>query len=1180
MRCMDNDANKGILEYCIDGFWDENTDTCPSSCDAESLFCGSCTNTTKICQNDQEQVCENGAFSEPVDCKFGCHSDTISCKECETDVCLNGQFSTCSSGVLENSETCAYGCNAEGTACALCTDGMTQCAGTNRVQACDANTWLDPIDCEEGMICSNGECKETCDDGEVLCTDGVIMLCSEGKWENLMTCDTNLCKNNTECAECADDKDSCTNDTHSHKGTYSHCVSGKLYTSDCQDTQHNAVSCHNESCGGCLNGSQKCESGFAYVCENGAWSEGLFCEFGCDSDDLACNVEGECRSGETKCEDNALYLCNAGHWSRGLSCDLGCDSVGKECAKSNEAECTDGSRCVDGSKYVCQDGKWTFTQTCGYGCNLTNNDCAAPPECTDGQSECTDGVYRSCHYGSWSTSQPCANYASCANATTCGECKNDAVICTNNYAKRCVNGHWQVQAECQYGCNNTGTACVTKPPVCQNGERQCVESGNSAYMQTCANGDWNKAENCVNASCNGKECGQCLNGKTRCTNDRQETCKNAVWQFEMSCMYGCNDKNTACLQTAPKCSKSQNSCHNGNDGIGRANACHDGIWVENETCVNKSCNKDGTACGVCKDDTYNGICTANTTKICHNGAWTSYTCPYGCNDNGTGCLTTPRKCNKGATLCTNNDNGIGQYQSCVDGQWTSTKSSCNNASCNGNMCGECKNGDVSSTCSDGAIQECVNGKWTKHICSYGCNDANNGCINTPPSCSKGSTWCNESNDIGQVKTCHDGQWSATTSCGNVSCNSSGTDCGVCKNGSLNNSCNNGAIQECSNGAWTKHPCPYGCNDANNGCINTPPSCSKGSTWCTESNGIGQVKSCHDGQWGATTSCGSDSCNSSGTECGVCKDGTYNNVCSSGAIKECSNGAWKDHPCPYGCNDANNGCINTPPSCSKGATWCTDSNNIGQVKSCHDGQWGATSSCGSVSCNGTSCGACKNGALSSSCSNGAIQECQNGAWKSHPCPYGCNDANNGCINTPPSCSKGATWCTNSNNIGQVKSCHDGQWGSTTSCGSVSCNGTSCGSCKNGSLSSSCSNGAIKECSNGVWKDHQCPYGCNDANTGCINTAPSCSKGATWCSNSNNIGQVKSCHDGQWGSTTSCGTVSCNSSGTGCGACKNGTVSCFNGNVQTCKSGAWEVTQYCHYGCRKSTPTCKSTGNDNT
>ncbi len=1269
MRCMDNDANKGILEYCIDGFWDENTDTCPSSCNADSLFCGSCINTTKICQNDQEQICESGAFGEPVDCEFGCHIDTISCNECETDVCRDGAFYTCNSGVLEKNETCDYGCNAEGTACARCSDGMMQCANTNQVQVCDGNAWLEAIDCEEGTICSNGECKETCDDGAILCSDGVIMLCSEGSWEKLMACDTNLCKNSTECAECKDDENSCTDDAHSHKGTYSHCVSGKLYVSDCQDTLHHDVSCHNESCGGCLNGSQKCESGFAYVCENGTWSDGLFCEFGCDNDDLKCSTKGECRGGETKCEDNALYLCNAGHWSRGMACDQGCDSVGKECAKSDEAECASGSRCVDGSKYVCQDGKWTFTQTCGYGCDLTGNGCAAPPECSEGQSECTDGIYRACHYGTWGTSQPCANYASCASATTCGECQNDAVICTNNYAKRCVNGHWKVEAECPYGCNNTGTACIAAPPVCNAGDRQCVEGGGASYMQTCADGGWKKAENCVNASCNGNQCGQCVNGKSRCINGHMENCNNASWEYASACSYGCNDKNTACLPSPPSCSKSQHCLSNGNDGIGRVNVCRDGSWVENESCVNKSCNKDGTACGVCKNDMYNGICSAGATKICNNGAWMSYTCPYGCNDKGTGCLMSPRKCNKGATLCTNADNGLGQYQSCVDGQWSSTKSSCNAVSCHSNECGECKNGTLSGNCNNGGLKECNNGIWGSKSCSYGCTDDGKACLISHPVCNKGGTQCSDnSSGIGQLKTCTDGQWpsnttscsttschgsscgeckngaitgncnngglkecsngvwgakycsygctddgkgclgshrvcnvgattcsdnasgigqlktckdgqwpSNTTSCNSVSCHSN--ECGVCKNGAITGNCNNGGLKECVNGAWTPKSCSYGCTDDGSGCLGSPATCAKGSTTCSNNaSGIGMQKSCINGQMSGETSCGSVSCHSNA--CGSCKNGAISGNCNNGGLKECVNGAWSSKSCSYGCTDDGSGCLGSPATCTKGSTTCSNNaSGIGMKKSCINGQMSGETSCGSVSCHGSTCGSCKNGAISGNCNSGGLQECSNGAWGAKYCSYGCTDDGKGCLGSPRACNVGATSCSNNGSgIGMHKSCVNGQWTGESSCGSVSCHGSACGSCKNGSISGNCNSGGLKECLNGAWSSKSCSYGCTDNGSGCLGSPAVCSKGATSCSNNaSGIGQVKSCHDGQWGSASSCSTKSCNKAGTACGECKNGSKSCSGSSYKTCTNGAWS-TSSCSYGCRKDGTGCRSSGTD--
>src|SRR5690606_2128133 len=122
-----------------------------------------------------------------------------------------------------------------------------------------------------------------------------------------------------------------------------------------------------------------------------------------------------------------------------------------------------------------------------------------------------------------------------------------------------------------------------------------------------------------------------------------------------------------------------------------------------------------------------------------------------------------------------------------------------------------------------ALETCASGAWSSMNCSGVCaviGSSAAACVACDPSAFDGTCVNNESG-VGQLTTCTGSGSLATDPCpGDASC-SSGTACGVCKNGDIHSECSGANQQECMAGAWVEKPCPEGQTCSGGACI-TPP----------------------------------------------------------------------------------------------------------------------------------------------------------------------------------------------------------------------------------------------------------------------------------------------------------------------------------------------------------------------
>ena len=251
------------------------------------------------------------------------------------------------------------------------------------------------------------------------------------------------------------------------------------------------------------------------------------------------------------------------------------------------------------------------------------------------------------------------------------------------------------------------------------------------------------------------------------------------------------------------------------------------------SCVNASCNIDGTACGECvigsyrctttADEVYSAQCTDGKygeDSLCKGGDIENNIVPT-CGENS-GC---------GVIDCTTL-NMVACGVSCVDTQYDSNHcGKCNNK-CEAKLV--CKKGEcVDPECTNGEIRcedfrsyhSCVNGVWSEN--TYDCHtfeqcSKENGVLACH--CMAGTLKCeNDPKGLGLRYKCLDGQWESTSyeKCEDVSCNATGTDCGKCLNGDKYCDIDDKfSYFICRDGQWNRESCGTNevCEESSVGCM--------------------------------------------------------------------------------------------------------------------------------------------------------------------------------------------------------------------------------------------------------------------------------------------------------------------------------------------------------------------------
>ena len=144
-------------------------------------------------------------------------------------------------------------------------------------------------------------------------------------------------------------------------------------------------------------------------------------------------------------------------------------------------------------------------------------------------------------------------------------------------------------------------------------------------------------------------------------------------------------------------------------------------------------------------------------------------------------------------------------------------------------------------------------------------------------------------------------------------------------------------------------------------------------------------------------------------------------------------------------------------------------------------------------------------------------------------------------------------------GVLRSCVDGQWRQTV-CPDGCADDRTCRStgtlCTDGETA--CSGDVLQICVNGAWQEQLCPYGCDASGKSCAVPAV-CEAGVQLCES----GTLKKCENNVWKVVQNCEN-GCLPGGNACATCNNGAVKCQNGKLSTCAAGQWQETS-CQNGC---------------
>ncbi|MDX2092664.1 MAG: carboxypeptidase-like regulatory domain-containing protein [Kofleriaceae bacterium] len=272
--------------------------------------------------------------------------------------------------------------------CDDCTLGMALCDGS-AVRTCiqdgACTRFSDAIPCDDGLLCSGGECTDMCTDQ---CTVGATRCAGDLVQECEMQ--ASGCTDYSAPTACADGD--CT--SGSCPGQCSdQCTVGATRCSTAVDgvetcaTQGNgcaawgtavacqgAQTCTSGACTTCTNGATRCSlNNNVEQCTNGQWFETQSCAFGCMTG--TCQTSVTCTPGAHRCNGPAVEICNSSGtaYLHASTCSNTCSSG--LCTGA----CTPGTkRCNGGMSETCNAGgtAWENGTVCTSGCDGGTGTCA------------------------------------------------------------------------------------------------------------------------------------------------------------------------------------------------------------------------------------------------------------------------------------------------------------------------------------------------------------------------------------------------------------------------------------------------------------------------------------------------------------------------------------------------------------------------------------------------------------------------------------------------------------------------------------------------------------------------------------------------------------------------------------------------------------------------------------
>ncbi len=979
---------------------------CPKGVICENDKCANikCEENSNKCEINTLYRCSNGQWSKIGECD-SCDDNgqcikNIECNQEDHPKCENGILYECNENRMETLKSCLNGASCKDkNECFECGDNATKCEG-NILYNCKDGAWNIIQECEScinGQCINNTECKQ---EDHPKCENGILYTCNSDHKETL-----NLCSNGAECK----DEHEC----HVCKNNATKCEGNKSYTcnsgewteiSECDSCENGQCIKHTECQDNvCTNfeiepiGSDKSINiGILYNCETKIQE---ICPYNatCKDDNKTCN---DCGDGATKCEGSIQYQCSEGNWDNGTQCPNGATCKDNKTCNA----CGDGAtKCEDSTQYTCENGTWDKGTQCEN--NATCKNAITCTDCGDGATKCEGSIQYLCSEGNWDNGTQCPNGATCKDNKTCNACGDGATKCEDSTQYTCENGTWDKGTQCSYGCNGDKCQkkCIEVNKTCVNitdsdtntdifGELRwdCQQSESDTTVvlhqsQLCYKSSYYVGTS-NKLSCNKDmtDCGECLNGDTKCEDGKEFTCNNGTW-----------DKGTQCENNAT--CKNDITCNDCGDG---ATKCENSTQY---TCKNETWDK-GTQCeygcykNTCSECLYGDIkCINNNQKTCVAGKWVDIDCRNGCDDNLKYCndycevksgessesilykegrseeckklvntvqgvISVKGKCNDNTACLICEDGNSLKLRTdvtleCINNEWITR----NSELCKGVLEPVCeKYSDNENTRWKLFTPICYNENgtdiifWSVTDCEYGCDE--NGCKQCQPETKK----CTQVDDkYAILYTCNDdGAFDESLCSENYDINTNTCDNKCSENGST--ICVNGILYGCKETSWEKiESCEFGCS-------HNYPTCNLTCTGRKCENDpvtkTGIVFECDDINWNkGKASDDGNSCRKDGLNYGECKNG--DKKCDGDRILVCKDGEWVFSAECTQCE-----CINKE---NVGRFKCNNNDSSEDEKNimCSN----------NVLCNNNlECGECQNGEYES------YGHCENGNWNGSNC----------------------------------------------------------------------------------------------------------------------------------------------------------------------------------------------------
>ena len=802
------DIDLGQLIRCDGELIDPNTN--PMYCGASGDNCESKGSVCEPGTSCQKGVCKLGCIEGQVLCDGKCiipESDNIYCGA-SGDKCEN-RGESCGHGTSCQNGTCEQGCVTGQVLCdGKCitpeTDNMYcgasgDCTGANKGEACGDGT-----SCQLDEATNSYKCMQGCVQGQILCNGQCITPGSS----NLYCGAKGSCVGND---KDADDYqgEACGDGTSCKQGECKQgCIAGQILCNgqcitpgedntycgakgNCMGDDKDADDYQGEACGD----GTSCRGG---VCKQGCIAGQILCNGQCitpGSSNLYCGAKGNCTGDDSEADDYQGEACGDGTSCKQGTCQQGCVAGQILCngqcitpgtsnlycgAKGNctgddsEADDYQGEACGDGTSCkggVCKQGCIAGQILCNGQCitpGSSNLYCGAKGNCTGDDKDADD------YQG-----EACGDGTSCKGGTCQQGCIAGQILCDG----QCItpgtdNLYCGASGDCQgdnkgKACND-GTSC--KGGVCQQGciagqilcDGQCITPGTD-NLYCGASGDCqgdNKGKACDDGtSCKGGVCQQgCIAGQILCDG---KCITPSTDNLYCGASGDCKDANKG------KACGDGTSCKGG--------VCQQGCVAGQILCDGK-CITPGTdnlycgASGDCKD--------ANKGEACGDGT----SCKQG---------TCQQGCVAGQILCDGKCITPG-----TDNQYCGASGDCKGAN-KGEACGDgtsCKGGTCQRGCVAGQILcdgQCITPGTDNQYCgaSGACQGVNKGEACGDGTSCKGGT-CQQGCIAGQILC--DGKC-ITPATDNLYCGASGD----CQGNNKGHACGDGT--SCKQGS-----CQQGC----------------------------------------------------------------------------------------------------------------------------------------------------------------------------------------------------------------------------------------------------------------------------------------------------------------------------------------------------------------------------------